>query len=191
MNFTAIFGASLWSGYASRRATQKMAAHHGNRQRLHLSRAETCPDDAGHLCLSICGMIIAGCRLIDLARVVSLGIPKPHMTGIVSKEPTPPSKSGGALLPVAEIRSSLIETEEPEPRGEPANKSTVDSKAIRSSSQQIERTPLSSQEGRAEDMLRDNTEKEEWSLNWNAVGRDFAQPEQPAEVPNLSRTNRH
>src|SRR5260370_3325920 len=54
MTFAAIFGASLWSGYASRRATPKMAAHHGNRQRLHLSRAETCPDEAGHLWLPGC-----------------------------------------------------------------------------------------------------------------------------------------
>ena len=32
----------------SRRATPKTAAHDPNRQRFHLSRAETCPDKAGH-----------------------------------------------------------------------------------------------------------------------------------------------
>ena len=36
----------------SRRATPKTAAHDHNRQRFHLSRAETCPDKAGHRCIS-------------------------------------------------------------------------------------------------------------------------------------------
>ena len=33
----------------SLRATPNTAHHDGNRQRLHLSRAETCPDEAGQL----------------------------------------------------------------------------------------------------------------------------------------------
>src|SRR4029077_994190 len=50
MNFVIVCGASLCSGYAPRCATPQTAAHDTNRQKFHLSKAETCPDKAGHLC---------------------------------------------------------------------------------------------------------------------------------------------
>jgi hypothetical protein len=49
MNSAVVFGSHSGRATPSRRATPKTAAHDPNRQRFHLSTAETCPDKAGHL----------------------------------------------------------------------------------------------------------------------------------------------
>ena len=49
MNFADVFGASLRSGYALPASHPETAHHDGNRQSVHLSKAESCPDEAGHL----------------------------------------------------------------------------------------------------------------------------------------------
>jgi hypothetical protein len=53
MNSAGVFGASLWSGTPSRRATPKTPAHNGNRQRFHSLTAETCPNKASQLCFHV------------------------------------------------------------------------------------------------------------------------------------------
>ncbi len=50
MTFAAVGGAPLWSGYAPLRTAPPMASHDNNRQRLHLTKAKQCLDEAGHLC---------------------------------------------------------------------------------------------------------------------------------------------
>ena len=49
MNFAVVFGASLWSGYALPACHPEKGIPDGNRQSFHLAKAETCPDEAGHL----------------------------------------------------------------------------------------------------------------------------------------------
>ena len=49
MNFAAGFRRHSGRATPSRRATPKPAQHNGNRQSVHLSRAKSCPDEAGHL----------------------------------------------------------------------------------------------------------------------------------------------
>ena len=54
MNFAAVVGASLRSGSALLRDTPTTAYYNVNRQRLHLSRAKHCLDEASHLS-AMCG----------------------------------------------------------------------------------------------------------------------------------------
>ena len=49
MNSAVVFGAPLWSGYALPACHPENGSPRPNRQRFHLSTAETCPDKAGHL----------------------------------------------------------------------------------------------------------------------------------------------
>ena len=51
MNFSVVFGASLWSGSALPACHPEKGITDGNRQSFHLAKAETCPDEAGHLSL--------------------------------------------------------------------------------------------------------------------------------------------
>jgi hypothetical protein len=50
LNFATVVGAALRSGYVPRRDAPTTAYYNINRQRLHLSRAKHCLDEAGRLC---------------------------------------------------------------------------------------------------------------------------------------------